>query len=138
MSMISKILEDLDLDLYSNIKELQDEECEDCSDNLDISNMNESDCEDCNCGDCDDNLEEDFESEIQAILNEVSSSTVRMTKRRKIKAAAGLASLRLAKKKKDAQYEKYKKHRQRALAAKKKIMNRYRSKGMRSARKAMR
>lgn len=119
---IRKFLEEsIDFDSYDDVNQLSDD----------------TDCDDCNDNDISDMTEDEISQQIDDLLQEVSASTVRMSKRRKIRAAAGLASLRAAKKRNDPAYDKYKKFRKRALAAKKKLMKRYGSRGMRSARKSM-
>lgn len=112
--------------------------CEDC-DETEQYDYDEEECNECGeeLDDFDNLSEEQLEYEIGNMLEEIGSSTIRMSKKRKIKAFAGLASLQTAKKQNDPLFKKYKIMRARALDAKRKLMLKYRSKGMRAARKIM-
>ena len=74
---------------------------------------------------------------ITGILNEVGSSTVRITKKDKVAALSGLESLRLAKEKDDPLYKQYKMFRDKALKIKLKLRKKYLSRGTRAAKKAL-
>jgi len=111
--------------------------CEDCDESEQYDYDEE--CNECG-GELDDfnNLsEEQLEYEIGNMLEEIGSSTIRMSKKRKMRAFAGLASLQTAKKQNDPLFKKYKIMRSKALDAKRRLMLKYRSKGMRAARKIM-
>jgi len=90
------------------------------------------------CEESEELTETEIESQIDSLLQEVGASTIKMSKLRKIKAFAGLASLQTAKKINDPLYKKYKKLRDMAMSAKRALMKKYKSKGMRTAKKAMR
>ena len=67
----------------------------------------------------------------------VKSSKVSRSKMSKIKAAGGLASLRMAKETKDPLYVKYHMFRDKALELKRRLMKKYGRKGMANAKKSM-
>lgn len=76
--------------------------------------------------------------DLDELLNEVGTSTVRVTRKKKLKMLSGLSSVRVAKKKDDPLYKKYKRYREMALKAKRKLMKKYSSRGKSIARKALR
>ena len=84
-----------------------------------------------------DDLKKSIE-EIDQLLNEISASTIKISKKKKLHMLAGLSSVRIAKKKQDPLYKKYHKYRNIALALKRKLMKKYRSRGRKAARRAAR
>lgn len=71
-------------------------------------------------------------------LQEVGTSTIKITKNRKLKMLTGLSAVRIAKKKEDPLYSKYKKHRDMALKYKAMLVKKNKSKAKAVARKALR
>lgn len=92
------------------------------------------------CPDCEKqtDLDENALSEsLDQLLNEVGSSTIRVSAKKKINMLAGASGLRLASKKNDPLFEKYKKFRGIALKIKSLLMKKYGSRGRVIARKAL-
>ena len=73
---------------------------------------------------------------IQDFLNEqMSTSTVRITKQSKLSQQSGAVAIRLAKEANDPAYRLYKKYREMYMKAKKKIITKYGRKAYREVRK---
>ena len=79
---------------------------------------------------------DELNTPIQDFLNEqVTTSTVRITKKSKLSQQAGAVAIRLAKEANDPSYRLYKKYREMYLNAKKKIVTKYGRKAYREVRK---
>ncbi len=74
----------------------------------------------------------------EEMLSEVGTSTIKVTKKRKLKMLTGLSAIRIAKKKEDPLYAKYKKFRGLALKYKAMLVAKNKSKAKRVAMRAFR
>ena len=71
-------------------------------------------------------------------IEEVGTSTVRVSKRTKRNMQAGVSAMRIANKKNDPLYKRYMYFRKKTLELKKKLMKKYRRRGPAQARRSMR
>lgn len=70
-------------------------------------------------------------------LNEVGTTTVRVTKKTKINQHAGISAMRLARDSGDPLYTRYRKYKEMYLALKNKILTKYARRAIRIARKEL-
>lgn len=151
--MVSELIREFSKDFVRRVKEpikeenlivdelLQDIDLEDmCPECLEevkkmAKEVGEEICEDCEEEDSD---IETIEEEVTDLLNEISASTVKVSKRTKMHMLTGLSSVRIAKKKNDPVYKKYHKYRNMALMLKRKLMKKYKSRGRKAARRSAR
>ena len=71
-------------------------------------------------------------------LNEVGTTTVRITKKTKIRQQSGISAMRLARDAGDPMYRRYKKYKKLYLDTRKKILSKWGRKGRREARRMLR
>jgi len=74
---------------------------------------------------------------IQDFLDEVATSTVRITRFEKRRQVAGKSAVNIAKQRNDVLYQKYVKYRRLYLMAKEAIMRKYGRRGLQHARRIM-
>lgn len=70
-------------------------------------------------------------------LNEVATTTVRVTKRTKVRQQTGISAMRLARDAGDPLYRKYRRYKEMYLEVRRKILNKYGRRGRRLARKML-
>jgi len=75
---------------------------------------------------------------IQDFLDEAGTSTIRVTRKKKMRQVAGKSAINMAKRRRDPLYAKYTKYRKLYLDAKNAIKRKYGRRGMQHARKALR
>lgn len=140
---VRQIIEDRDISLIKEdetTEDLSEEKCVECDEEIDklleqLSQELELDL--IEETDSDDDIELSEEKTSDETLTEVGSSTVKISKARKIDMLTGLTAIKMAQKKNDPLYAKYKKFRDVTMKLKKAIAKKYKSKSKRSAKKAL-